>query len=191
VIEEQDLLSRARSLDEAALGAIFDTYFPVLYRYLYHHVHHRQAAEDLTAEVFARLVEQLAKGRGPSEHLRAWLYRVAHNLAVDESRRRVHRDHDPLDEHTLAVEGEVEAEAEASILREQARAALMALTPGQRAVIVLKFLEGCENREIARILGTTIGAIKALQHRGLAAMQRHLNRRGVPEGDQDEPRTGG
>jgi RNA polymerase sigma-70 factor (ECF subfamily) len=186
LIEAQELLRRARSLDEAALGSIFDTYYPVLYRYIYHHVHHTEAAEDLTAEVFARMLKQLAEGRGPRRHLRAWLYRVAHNLVVDESRRRKHRDHDPLDEQAVSVEGEVEQQAETSILREQARTALMALTPKQRAVIILKFLEGYENREVARMLDTTIGAVKALQHRGLTAMQRHLERRPVSRSGKDE-----
>jgi RNA polymerase sigma-70 factor (ECF subfamily) len=186
VIDEQDLLARARSLDETALEAIFDLYYPVLYRYLYHHVHHRQTAEDLTAEVFTRMLAQLADGGGPNQHLRAWLYQVAHNLVVDESRRRAFRDHDPLDEQTVVVEGGAEAQTEASIFRSRAREALMALTPTQRAVIVLKFLEGCENREIAQILGTTIGAIKALQHRGLAAMQRHLSNQQESGRERDE-----
>jgi RNA polymerase sigma-70 factor (ECF subfamily) len=189
VNNERDLLARARALDEAALGAIFDSYYPVLYRYLYYHVHHRQTAEDLAAEVFARMLEQLARGDGPRRHLRAWLYRVAHNLVVDESRRRVHRDHEPLDEQVAMVEGEVEAQAEASMLRGRAHAALMALTPAQRTVIALKYLEGCENHEIARILGTTVGAIKALQHRGLAAMQQHLGCQSEPGRDQDETAT--
>jgi RNA polymerase sigma-70 factor (ECF subfamily) len=177
--KEQDLLRRARTLDEAALCTVFDTYFPVLYRYIYHHVHQAQTAEDLTAEVFTRMLEQLAKGQGPKRHLKAWLYRVAHNLIVDESRRRIHREHDPLEEHTVLVEGDVEEQTEASILREEARAALMELTPTQRTVIILKFLEGCENREVARILGLTIGAVKALQHRGLANMQQRLKRRRI------------
>jgi RNA polymerase sigma-70 factor (ECF subfamily) len=186
LIEEQDLLLRARSLDEAALGTIFDTYFPVLYRYIYHHVHHPQAAEDLTAEVFARMLEQLANGHGPKDHLRAWLYRVAHNLVVDHSRRQIHRDHEPLDEQLAFCEGDVHEQTEASIIRQHARSALMELTPTQRAVIVLKFLEGYENHEVARILNTTVGAVKALQHRGLAAMQQYLRRRQVSGGDRHE-----
>jgi RNA polymerase sigma-70 factor (ECF subfamily) len=168
------LLRRARLLDETALAAIFDAYYPLLYRYIYHHVRHQQTAEDLTAEVFGRMLAQLADGRGPRRHLRAWLYRVAHNLVIDESRRRVHRDHAPLDERAVSNESDVATQAEAAIQRQQARAALEELTPRQRAVIILKFLEGYDNREIARILETSVGAVKALQHRGLAAMRRRL-----------------
>ncbi len=177
LIEERDLLRRARQLDEAALATVFDTYFPALYRYFYHHVHQAQAAEDLAAEVFCRMLEQLAKGCGPRKHLRAWLYRVAYNLVVDDSRRRVYRDHDSLEEDTAWAKVDLEEQTDASLLRSEAREALMALTPLQREVIILKFLEGYENREVARILGTTVGAVKALQHRGLAAMGQALNGR--------------
>jgi RNA polymerase sigma-70 factor (ECF subfamily) len=173
------LLHRARSLDNAALGEIFDIYYPLLYRYIYHHVHHRTTAEDLTAEVFTRMLEQLADGRGPARHLNAWLYRVAHNLVVDESRRQVYRDHDPLDEGTALAEGNVEAKTEMALWRPRAQAALAQLTPNQRAVLILRYLEGYENREVSRILQTSVGAVKALQHRALAAMRRHLERSGV------------
>ena len=172
--EEQDLLRGARALEEAALGEVFDIYYPVLYRYIYQHIHHRESAEDLTAEVFARMLEQLAKGCGPERHLRAWLYRVAYNVVVDHSRRQVHRDHDCLDERTALAPGDVEGEAEQALLRERARAAMDQLTPDQRAVLILKYLEGYGNREVAEMMGTTIGAIKALQHRGLQAMRRCL-----------------
>jgi RNA polymerase sigma-70 factor (ECF subfamily) len=177
--DERSLLRRARSLDDAALSEIFDTYYPLLYRYIYHHLHHRATAEDLAAEVLTRMLEQLADGRGPTRHLNAWLYRVAHNLVVDESRRRVHRDHDPLDEGTAAAVEDVEAQTAMAIWRQQARGALAELTPNQRAVLFLRFLEGYENKEISRVLQTSVGAVKALQHRALEAMRRHLERAGV------------
>lgn len=175
MVQEEELLRGARALEEAALGEVFDTYYPVLYRYIYHHTHHRETAEDLTAEVFTRMLEQLAKGCGPSRRLRAWLYRVAYNVIVDNSRRQVHRDHDCLDERTAFAPGDVEGEAEQSLLRDRARAALGRLTPDQRAVLILKYLEGYGNRDVAEMMGTTIGAIKALQHRGLQAMRRCLS----------------
>jgi RNA polymerase sigma-70 factor (ECF subfamily) len=182
--EEQDLLRGARALEEAALGEVFDIYYPVLYRYVYHHIHHRESAEDLTAEVFTRMLEQLAKGCGPERHLRAWLYRVAYHVVVDHSRRQVHRDHDCLDERTAFAQVDLERDAERSLLRDRARWALEQLTIDQRAVLILKYLEGYGNREVAEMMGTTIGAIKALQHRGLEAMRRCLGE--GKDGDRNE-----
>jgi len=172
--EEQALLRGARELDEPALNEIFETYYPLLYRYIYQHVRHRTTAEDLAAEVFSRMLAQLARGHGPRRHLQGWLYRVAHNLVVDHTRRQVHRDHDPLDEGIASTEQVVEMEVHDSILRQQAAAALQRLTPMQRAVIILKYLEGYTNAEVAPMLELSVGAVKALQHRGPASMRRYL-----------------
>ena len=174
MVEEQALLRGARELDEPALSAIFETYYPLLYRYIYQHLRHRATAEDLTSTVFSRMLEQLAKGRGPENHLRAWLYRVAHNLVVDHARRQVHRDHEPLDEGLVAAGEGVESEVHDAIQRERAVAALQRLTPAQRAVIILKYLEGYTNQEVSSMLELSVGAVKALQHRGLASMRRYL-----------------
>jgi RNA polymerase sigma-70 factor (ECF subfamily) len=181
--DEQTLLRGARSLDGTSLGTVFDTYYPLLYRYIYHHTGHQATAEDLTAEVFKRLLEQLANDKGPDRHLRAWLYRVAHNLVVDEARRRVHRDHEPLDREQAAARQDVETSVQAALLKRQARAALEELTPKQRAVIILKYLEGYDNREVARMLDISVGAAKSLQHRALAAMRKKLAATGVVRED--------
>ena len=181
MVDERKLLREARSLDDSALGVVFDTYYPLLYRYIYHHVHHQATAEDLTGEVFARLLAQLAEGRGPKRHLKAWLYRVALNLVIDESRRRVHRAHESLDEWDVPDEMDVEMQAQTALAWRRARAALEELSPKQRAVIILKYLEGYDNKEVSRILETSVGAVKSLQHRGLASMRRHLSQPRKPE----------
>ena len=173
MVEEQALLRGARELDEPALSTIFETYYLPLYRYIYQHLRHRATAEDLTAEVFSRMLEQLAGGRGPDQHLRAWLYRVAHNLVIDNARRQVHRDHDSLDEGMVSSGQDLKREVHGAIQRQQAGAALQRLTPMQRAVIILKYLEGYTNKEISSILELSVGAVKALQHRGLASMRRY------------------
>jgi RNA polymerase sigma-70 factor (ECF subfamily) len=189
VHDESELLAepgfgqRLRALDQGALGTVFDAYYPPLYRYIYHHVRHQMAAEDLAGEVFTRMIEQLAQGRGPQTHLRAWLYRVAHNLVIDQARQHVYRDHLPLEEWDAASSQNVVADVHHAIAWQQACTALDALTVEQRAVIILKYLEGWSNREVARVLDTTVGAVKALQHRGLASMRRHLERLGAIEGE--------
>ena len=185
-LDERELLRQASALDERALGIVFDQFYPSLFRYIYHHVRHIQTAEDLAADVFRRFLESIKKGRGPNRHLKAWLYRVAHNLVIDDSRRIVHRNHSPLDEDQRADVDEVSEQVQRSILRQQAYEAMDQLTEKQRQVITLRFLEGLTNREVARVLGMTVGTVKSLQHRGLASMQRHLNPAEAVAGDQDE-----
>ncbi|MFH2103099.1 MAG: sigma-70 family RNA polymerase sigma factor [Chloroflexota bacterium] len=184
--DEYDLLQRARSLDESALGAVFDTYYRPLYRYLYTHLGHRPTAEDLTAEVFRVFLEQVGAGRGPTEMLRAWLYRVAHNLMVDELRRRRHHEHDPLDEVLPAGGPAVSSLAQQGEQHKAVLAALRRLSPKQQAVLTLKYLQGLENVEIAQALRLTPGTVRALQFRGLRALRRHLEQDGLLGKEMDE-----
>jgi RNA polymerase sigma-70 factor (ECF subfamily) len=169
-----ELLQQAQKLDRHAFGVIYDRYYDALYRYIYQHIRHAQTAEDLAAEVFHRLVETFGEGRGPTEHLRGRLYRVAYNLVVDESRRHTVRQHEPLDERLPAGGESVATLAHRSALADQAREALHHLTPRQRSVIVLKFLEGLTNGEIAHTLDISERAVQKLQQRGLDALRGHL-----------------
>lgn len=176
---EATLLQRARQLEESALATIFDTYYQPLYRYLYHHLGHAPTAEDLTAEVFRRFLDAIHRGRGPTENLQAWLYRVAHNLLVDELRHRELREADALEEDWPDLSMNVGDQAQQAQLQQVIRRALRFLSPKQQAVLVLHYLEDMEYAEIARVLQLSEGAVRALQQRGLRALQRHLKRRGV------------
>lgn len=160
-----------------------------LYRYLYHHLRHTESAEDFTAEVFERFLESLKTGRGPERNLRAWLYRVAHNLVVDDARRRARRKQESLEEGIVDGEQDTAQQAHRAIQYEQARAALDHLTPKQRAVIIFKYFEGLAPAEIAQILETSVGAVRSLQHRALATMRRQLIDRGAVVGEMVDDET--
>ncbi|MBN1886816.1 MAG: sigma-70 family RNA polymerase sigma factor [Thermoflexales bacterium] len=173
---DQALLRRARQFDQQALGEIYDTYSPRLYRYAMRLLGEVDLSEDCVAETFSRFLHALHGGGGPTDYLQAYLYRVAHNWITDRWRRQ------PLPPVPLEDELYADAEAEPSqavaqhMERERVRAALAHLTPEQRQVIVLKFLEGWENERIARTLGKPVGAVKALQHRAIASLRRVLDR---------------
>lgn len=171
---EQDLLQRARRFDRQALGEIYDQYSPGLYRYAMRLLRAADLAEECVAEVFSRFLHALRNGAGPREHLQAYLYRIAHNWITDQWRRQP----PPtlvLEEHAPAAEA-VDPSHEVSVRDDhaQVRAALAQLTPDQRQVVVLKFMEDWENAEIAAALGKPIGAVKSLQHRAIAALRRAL-----------------
>lgn len=178
-------LQRIHNLEEDALAELFDTYYQPIYRYIYHYVENVETAEDLTSEVFARLLEKLKAGSGPKGNIKPWLYRVAHNICIDHARRQAHRDHKPLDEEILFSEQDVTAQVHQTLVYRQARSAMNRLTEKQRAVILLKHIEGLKNKEIALILDLSVGAVKALQHRGLASIRRYLRHTGlVNEGNE-------
>lgn len=171
---ERKLLQQAHSFDLDALAAIFDEYYEPLYRYIYYHIPHIQTAEDLTAKVFQRLLENLHAGRGPEQRLKAWLFRVAYNLIVDDSRRQQHRNHALLIEDMPAPITNIDADIVKARTVERAYSALTQLTTKQRDIIILRYLMEMTPTEIAEIRGITVGAVKALQHRGLNTLRQEL-----------------
>ncbi len=183
--DEAQLLERARKFDKEALAWIYDTYYDAIYRYIYHHLGHVQTAQDLASDVFRRFLQALRNGGGPTRQLNAWLYRVAHNLFVDELRRRNYRDHQTLDNVTGDALEDTDADPDSLIwtatTRSEVREALLDLTDEQRQVIVLKFLQGLSNAEVADILDKTVGAVKALQYRGIKALREQLVTSQAPE----------
>lgn len=160
--------------DEAALTAVYNAYHDPLYGYIYRRVGDVETARDLTAVTFQRLLQAIQNQSAPDRNPPAWLYRTAHNLVVDHYRRQQHRRHLPLETARLVGDGNPGGQAEQRLLDAEVRAALHALTPKQQQVITLKFLAGFTNAEVADALEKPVGAVKALQHRGLAALQRLL-----------------
>ena len=171
---EQVRLQQARAFNQNTLAAIYDDYYQPIYRYIYRQVSDVETARDLTAEVFHRFLKALKKNKGPDQNLQAWLYRTATNCVVDHYRRQQHRQHLSLNEDLVDTCDNPETMAENHISAETVRAALHHLTPDQQQVIILKFLEGLSNQETADILDKPVGAVKSLQHRALAALQRRL-----------------
>jgi RNA polymerase sigma-70 factor (ECF subfamily) len=172
--DEASLLKAVRMLDETALAEAYRLFSPGLYRYAMRLLGNAGLAEECVADTFERMLKSLNRGRGPRRHLKSYLYRIAHNWVTDRYRRYPPNPL-PLDELRLNHPGEgPEAEMVRNQDCERARFALLSLTPDQRQVIMLKFLEGWKNPEIARALDKPVGAVKSLQHRGLAALRRLL-----------------
>lgn len=170
---ERSLLARARQLDREALAAIFDAYYDPIFRYIYVRVGHVQATEDLASQVFQRLLDHLREGRGPDQFLKAWLFRVAENLIVDDVRRSRHRIYIPLESENFELS--VTPENSDPILLNGLRVALEALSPPQRQAVTLRYLLEFSSDEIAEIMNISVGAAKAHVHRGLSALRGKLS----------------
>ena len=145
-------------------GKIYDTHAPRLFRYIYHRLGDQAVAEDLTSEVFVRFLD----ARATPDNLAAFLFRIAHNLVVDYLRRKRPA---PLFDTIPATQGDPARLAEIEMERARLRRTIARLAPDQQQVIVLKFLEDLTNDEIARVIGKSVDAVKALQYRGLATLR--------------------
>jgi RNA polymerase sigma-70 factor (ECF subfamily) len=171
VASERELLLKARQLDSCALAEIYDLYSPRLYRYAVRLLGDTCTAEDCVAEAFSHFLQALRSQNGPKEYLQAYLFRTLHNLVVDHFRRQ--QPIEVLNDKAPSCEN-VEESADQNIRQHRVRAAMRELSSTQLEVIALKFLNGWENEEIARALNKPIGAIKSLQHRALAHLQKIL-----------------
>jgi len=157
-----------------ALSQIYDLYSEALYRYAYRQTGDQSQAEDCVAETFNRFLNALKNGKGPHEHLKAYLYRIAHNWITDQFRRGGAPEL-PLEEDFAADKSEnPERQVFEIIESERLRRMIALLTPDQRQVILLKYVEGWNSREIAEAIKKPLSAVKSLQHRGLQALNRMI-----------------
>jgi RNA polymerase sigma-70 factor (ECF subfamily) len=156
-----------------AAGELYDRHNVHIFRYVRSRVHDAQTAEDLTGEIFLRMVANLPAYRSRGVPFRAWLYRIARNLVVDHHRAEGSQVVVPLQNaHDLSEEGNDPASTvEQELLLERVQRALDRLDPAQREVVVLRFLVGLPLREVALVLDTTVAAVKGLQYRGLIALR--------------------
>lgn len=171
---QRELFERALRADPAALSAIYDQYSDKIYNYIYHRVGQADLAEDLTGQVFMRMLESIRSGKAWQTSFSGWLFRIAHNLVIDHYRRRGRASFVDIEETPLVSPPEQTPEraVETQLSGEHLRKALSQLTEEQAQVITLRFLEDLSITETAAIMGKTEGAIKALQYRAVIALRR-------------------
>jgi RNA polymerase sigma-70 factor (ECF subfamily) len=172
---EAALIRRAKNGDHAAFAEIYDRCQTPIYRYIFYRVDSQSVAEELTSEVFCRLVECIDDFTYRGKPLLAWLYTIARNLVNDHHRHKGKATWVALDEEIVSQENGPEQAADTALDCRRLSAALEQLTEGQRQVILLRFLEGLDNHTVAQILDKSYGAVKGLQHRGLAALRRIMD----------------
>lgn len=183
MVDDRELVRRAQQGDREAVGALYAAYHPRVYRYIAYRVGDQGTADDLTAEVFLTMVRKIHDFEDRGRPLLAWLYTVAGNL-VKMHYRKLHKHpseklRDEMIDHQIGPADLVNARLNHGRLLE----ALPQLSNNQQEVIILKFIEGLTNAEVAAILGKTEGAIRILQHRALLALrQTLLDKEGVSHG---------
>jgi RNA polymerase sigma-70 factor, ECF subfamily len=169
------LVDRAQQGDRAALEDLYLIHFDRIYSYLHVSVGNRHDAEDLTTQTFLKMLESIGRFRWQSAPFSAWLFRIAHNLAMDHfrARKRVQPEEE-VPEPSGSEEPSAELEAMQAIGRQSMIELIDKLSPEQQQVLTLKFVFNFPNADVAKILDKTEGAIKSLQHRALASLQKQL-----------------
>jgi RNA polymerase sigma-70 factor (ECF subfamily) len=180
------LVEQAQQGKREAVEELYLLHFDRIYSYLHMNVGNRHDAEDLTTQVFVKMLESIGKFRWRSAPFSAWLFRIAHNLAMDHF--RASKRWQPEEEVPEPDPGEgsaAEQEALESIGRPSMLELIQKLSHEQQQVLTLKFVFNFSNAEAATILEKTEGAIKSLQHRALTSLQRQIAT--SPESPPQEP----
>ena len=169
-----ETINLARQGDAVVIGMLYEKYHTSVYRYLYYRVGDVHTAEDLTSEVFLRMIRYLPDYRPEGSSFQTWLFQIAHNLTVDHFRKASNRNHVPLDENIIAPELDMDASIDRRLTSARLLWGLSRLNEYQRDVIVLRFVIGLPVSEVALTLNKTEDTIKGLQRRGLAALRKML-----------------
>ena len=171
---EQAALEGLHKLDSQSIGAVYDRYFPEVYRYVRYRISDETIAEDIASDVFVRLLEASRRKQGPQSNLRGWLIATASNVVNDHHRRNYRRPVEALSETMPDGAPGIHAQVDMREKQNLVQGALAQLTPEQQHVLALRFGQGYSLEETAEILNKNINAVKALQFRALASLQRQI-----------------
>jgi RNA polymerase sigma-70 factor (ECF subfamily) len=169
----QEVRRAARGEEEAA-AELFDHYHPRVYRYALSKLGNDQDAQDVAAEVFAKVLKELDRFRWKGAGFEAWLFRIASNLVVDQHRRsgreqvreQITEEVDPVTPEGVFARIEVRGELERY---------LSELSDDQREVLLLRFAGGLDTNEVGRVMGRKANAVRQLQFRALDALRARMS----------------
>lgn len=170
-----DFIARAKNGDSSVISELYERYRLDVLRYLYYRTGDLQAAEDLTSEVFLRMIRALGNYQPRNVSFEAWLFQITRNIAIDHYRKSRIRDHLPLKEELIAKDEDVGQTVERNLVSENLAKALAQLNESQRDVIVMRFVVGMRISQVAQMLHRSEDSIKGLQRRGLMALREILS----------------
>jgi RNA polymerase sigma-70 factor (ECF subfamily) len=174
--KEQNLIRGAKRGDKKAIAALYDHHYRAVFNYIYYRVSDQQSAEDLSAEVFIRMINKIPSYKDRGRPFLAWLYTIARNLVIDHYRAGEKREELPIKENllehpSLAPDQQIQVRQQEDCFRK----VLDKLPENQRQLLIFRFINGFSTPEIVDLLEKSDRAIRSLQHRALRSLERALS----------------
>ena len=174
IYDDRQALNGLRDLDPQAIGAVNDQLYPEVYRYILYRLGDQSLAEDLASDVFVRLLEAVQQKKGPQTNLKGWLISTASHAVADHLRRIYRRPTETISDSIQDLGPGPQNEFEQREQNHVVQQAYAQLTDEQQNVLALRFSQGYSLEETADVMKKNINAVKALQFRALAALQRQI-----------------
>jgi len=174
--DDSQLVAKAISRDPEAFGRLYDMYVDRVYRHVYYRVGNVADAEDLTQQVFLKAWQAIDRYKKMASPFLAWLMTISHNLVVDFYRTRKERTY--LEAEVMVADSASSPEriAEARFEQQRLRRAILQLRGDEQQVVLLRFIEGFQFKEIASLLNKSEGATRVILHRSLVKLRHILER---------------
>jgi len=173
-IDDRRVLDGLRDLDQQVIGAIYDQYFPEVYRYVLYRMGDPTIAEDIASDVFVRLLEAGRGKSAPQTNIKGWLIGTASHVITDHLRKKYRHVEDEISESLPDLTPGPAFEVDQREQNRAVQSAYSQLTSDQQEVLALRFGQGYSLDETATLMRKNVNAVKALQFRALAALQREV-----------------
>ena len=177
--DDRPLIERVRRGDQDAARILFERYFDRIYNYVYARLGRVEDAEDLAIDTMTRSLTRLDLFHDQGVAFSSWVYRIAHNATIDHYRRQGKASLVPLESAPMPVTADPSELALEQLANDDLRQAVRELTDEQQQVLILRFFQDLTAAQAAEIMGKSVGAVQALQHRALGSLERALDRRPI------------
>jgi len=169
-VEMDKLVVRAQSGDTVAFGEIYDELVKPVYRYVFYRVEDA-IAEDITEETFLRVWQNLKKYKKGKHPFSSWVFKIAHNLVVDYYRKN--KSTEEISDHIADPHEDRNPENQTAIklTNVRLRKVIRRLPDNYQEVIILKYINELDNKEVAASIGKSEGAVRTLQFRALEQLR--------------------
>ncbi|MBN1191240.1 MAG: sigma-70 family RNA polymerase sigma factor [Dehalococcoidales bacterium] len=175
LLDEGNLVLRAQQRDSQALSVLYEAYFDKIYRYIVMRVRNEAEAEDITQQVFMKMLDSIASYKSRGVPFSSWLFRIAHNQVIDFYRQQGKKATVDIEGIQLPDGGDdPQHMMEMHFDIEEVKKATQNLTAAQQEVLSLRFASELSIAECAAVMGKKEGAIKALQHSAVVALRKAL-----------------
>jgi RNA polymerase sigma-70 factor, ECF subfamily len=166
---ENEIIAACKGGDWRDFGRIYDQYLPKIYQFVFYRIRHKQTAEDLSATVFLKVVQNIQSYKSDRPFV-AWIYTIARNTVIDHT--RTHKSVSNIEEaYDLASSDDVMGSADMALRSETLRKAMKNLTVIQQEVLTMRIWDGLSHKEIAEILKISESNSKVTFSRAVAAVK--------------------